>query len=181
MKVYIVCRAFIDWRRQSDLRTTPNKSTGIRAKGFRRMFDLWNKTFSISYFDCRQKIHELARVNWESVKNVTSIYVKRGELYRNIKENDLVLPIDDDDWYQSDIVAAIESRIGNDLYLVGWNEVRLVAKKTGPSCWMNQCASNPTRLFTNAYGIIWHDNIKARQRRWIINHSRASWSANRNR
>lgn len=178
MAVHIVCRAFVNWKRRSSVRGTPNKSTGWQTPKFKAFVKLWNETFNLSYFRCREQIYKIALENWKVVEDVDSISVRWRRFAERARPGDLILPTDDDDWFRPDIVQRIKRHLQDGTRIIGWNEIRLTATWDGLQCQLrgNANTERGARLYTNSYGFVMDADLK--QNGWIKNHSFASWAAN---
>lgn len=157
MRFFIVCRAFVDWQNLTSLDTTPNRSIGGRRQNFRRLFNLWNKSFSISYFGTRHRLYCLARKSWEEVNGVDGIFLEGKDAKAELRTGDVVLPIDDDDWYAPSLVDELKRVIPaecSDVRLFKWNTFRIDWKFKGPL--IHRCNRSEKRFAsTNSYGFRW--------------------------
>ncbi len=81
-----------------------------------RLVRLWNKTFSLSYFQVRQKMKEISQDNLASLVEARVITAK--ELTTNWVAKSIVCFVDDDDWFHPDIAKFL--LVGHESYIDGY-------------------------------------------------------------
>jgi hypothetical protein len=85
--------------------------------------DLWNRTFRLDFFTCRARLAEIAGESWDKVAGATLISGS-ADLQRAIqdqgKHGKRFLFVDDDDWFNPDLVGLLEPEIGVARPIVRW-------------------------------------------------------------
>jgi len=103
MKLWIFLRNTEDWGnvtlehfQDGKISTNNDPSINQHAKDrFLNSISLWNKNLSLNYFDFRNEIKELATSTW---KDIPVVIEDINTLINKIEDDDIVLPLDDDDW-----------------------------------------------------------------------------------
>lgn len=96
--LYIVTRQTTDWDDEALVRAQ-------LPPGFERLVDLWNATFTMSYFQFRAAMKRItvdshARIEGAVMANLA-----------DVPEGGLVAPCDDDDWYAPHLAVALRGSV----------------------------------------------------------------------
>lgn len=112
-------RTNIDWGamtedgflQQERLSTSTSVMSAEQRQGFLTAIRLWNRTFSMSYFEYRQRLKEIAELSWTRIRNL-DLVLRRPDLSAILDSLDeyIVLPVDDDDWFHPDIADVLRRR-----------------------------------------------------------------------
>jgi hypothetical protein len=84
-------------------------------EGFRRKVDVWNETFTTPYHVFRSEVRRIADVNHAAVRGAVSLH------WEEIPDGELVLPVDDDDWFAPDIGEALARHRDPDAAAYRWS------------------------------------------------------------
>ena len=90
-----------------------NRNRESRFGIFKEFFDLWNELQSVSYFQFRHELKELARLSFENL-GIPEIPIDN---WRDLQDDDWIVPQDDDDWVGPDLKTLIEETKGD--YVIG--------------------------------------------------------------
>ena len=122
-------RTNVDWGslteenylRQEQFSNSVRALSDEQKEGFLRAIRLWNRTFGMSYFVYRQRLKEIAELNWARVRNL-DLVVRRPDLISILDGLDryVVLPVDDDDWFHPDVADILRSRWRADIDAFHW-------------------------------------------------------------
>lgn len=84
---------------------------------FAQYITAWDNKLNMPYFKFRHEIKVLSEANWAAIDNLDMI-VKDLDLLPNvlsaIQEDYVILPTDDDDWYNPEISSVLENNEGQD-------------------------------------------------------------------
>ncbi len=112
-----------------------------------RLMQLWDRTFSIGYFEVRYRLKQIAQSNQQSLSDIECVTYQS---YRNIPDGgQFYLFIDDDDWLAPDIgvrLSASELQYFNGLL---WQ----VAAIGAPNAHVAVITSGSNSCMTNNYAI----------------------------
>jgi hypothetical protein len=81
-----------------------NKNRESKFHLFKEFFDLWNETQLVSYFQFRHELKKLAKLSFEDA-GIPEIPIDN---WRDLKEDDWIIPQDDDDWVAPNLKSLIE-------------------------------------------------------------------------
>ncbi len=93
--IYICVRETTDWSDEAVFRAQ------LPAL-FTSTIELWNGTFNIPYHLFRHRLREIARINLAAVRNAVCMD------WNNVPAGELVLPVDDDDWFSDEVGLLLE-------------------------------------------------------------------------
>lgn len=125
--VYIVIRQSPDWKTQTyaDLENTRAfcKSIGRREDFIIDFIKLWDRTFTTSFFATRQAMKEISLENFKAVNSATLVQIDgvRAVLHPNA----FYLFIDDDDWYDPNIVNYLHAFDPSKCATILWRQATL--------------------------------------------------------
>ncbi|MCK9458356.1 MAG: hypothetical protein M0R80_01780 [Proteobacteria bacterium] len=105
MKIIIVIRQDQVWSRQYF-------PSSFYTKVFRAelVIDTWNSLFNIPYHEFRIALHEIQKVNLADIQADLVVYENDPKMQGLLRdENNLILPIDDDDWFDPNICCVLKS------------------------------------------------------------------------
>lgn len=110
--VHIWIRNTVDW----------NDEAAFRAQlpdDLRRQVDLWDHTFTMPYHCFRSRVRQIAAENHARVDGA------RVTRWEEIPDGELVMPVDDDDWFRPDAARIVSERATPDLAGLRWPTVHL--------------------------------------------------------
>lgn len=93
--IYICIRKTIDWANEAEFWSQ-------LPVEFKPTIDVWNQSFNIPYHVFRQRVREIARLNVAAVRNAVCVD------WKDVPDSELVLPLDDDDWFSEDAGITLE-------------------------------------------------------------------------
>jgi hypothetical protein len=111
--------------------------------------------FSLSFFEYRNQVHQIARKNWENIADLEDIFVSDGShretlgiinKLRQIKDA-CILPIDDDDWTTPNIKKELEPYSHHPV--IHWVQSTYDPYDNRPSFLLR--SAQPFTFFTNNY------------------------------
>lgn len=117
MNIYIFLRRTEDWANVS-LNECKRKSDGSsRDRKHLSILHQWNSEFSMTWQMYRFYLQKKAFESWGSIP---ILHNKNDVISKN--DEDVIIPIDDDDWLHPDIVPFIQSEIKNNTVLQ-WTQI----------------------------------------------------------
>jgi hypothetical protein len=86
------------------------------------MIGRWGEAFGMSYLYFRKKIAEIAFKS-QMKNNFDDIFLWNDkERFEELKDNTLIFPVDEDDWYSPNLVEEVKKNIqGTDKNIIRWN------------------------------------------------------------
>lgn len=164
--IYLWVRATVDWADEDAFyRQLPDY--------FVDKVRLWNDTFTIPYHLYRHRVREIALLNWSRMEQVQLAH------WDEVPEGGIVVPADDDDWFQPDLAGLIEAAREPDKVGYHWTESyleiptslrheigrvrRLVFPRTAPKL---VCS-------TNNYAIVKANDHRLPRKAFALNHKKA--------
>ena len=121
MKFYVCVRRTIDWgnmtmksfedfiRNQGYLETD-KRVVSYWGKdpydSFLERIKWWNNCFDLSFFEYRQKLKDIAHINWSDMRGFEII---DGDDLADLNGDFLVVPTDDDDWLHPDLADYLQN------------------------------------------------------------------------
>jgi hypothetical protein len=114
MAVYLIVRKTQDWKNSNfDMLTFPSgyRNTEFKASIIR---NAWKKLYRDSYFEFRHNLNQIVMTAWNHPvigKNVYSVDLR--ELRATVKEDDWILPTDDDDYFHPNIEGFLKENCDN--------------------------------------------------------------------
>jgi hypothetical protein len=127
--IVLYVRTNVDWGsmteenflRQEQFSNSVRALSDAQKEGFLQAIRLWNRTFGMSYFAYRQRLKEIAELNWTRVRNL-DLVVRRPDLITILDGLDryVVLPVDDDDWFHPDVANVLRRRWQPDIDAFHW-------------------------------------------------------------
>jgi len=147
-KYFIACRDAIPWGKintVAELAAYSPRSKNIMDE-VGEWIEAWNACFGMTFFEGRRRIAEIAKQNWAAVPDVDGIFTSL-ELAREAADiDDVILPVDDDDWFAPIVVYTLRSLpFGR---LVYWDDV---AFESLPLAIIRRTNSEDRRCRTNSY------------------------------
>jgi len=112
--IYICVRRTVEWADEAAFRAQ-------LPPQFAPTVDLWNATFNLPYHVFRHRVREIARLNLAAVRGAAQVR------WEQAPEGELVLPVDDDDWFAPGTADALEAARRPDRALYRWESVFLEA------------------------------------------------------
>lgn len=107
----------VDWE-SMDYQLFNEQSNPFGLEKISNFILAWDSVANLSYFNFRNRIHQIAKKNWSKLSNV-KITSSSKELELHSKGKYVILICDDDDWYKP---GSIGVRV-HDCDLVTWNPV----------------------------------------------------------
>lgn len=127
--VVLYVRTNIDWGglteetflKQEQESNSVRGMTEDQKREFLRAIRLWNRTFALSYFAYRQRLKEIAELNWTRMQNL-DLVVRRQDLFSVLDwlGHCIVLPVDDDDWFHPDVANVLRRHWRPDIDAFHW-------------------------------------------------------------
>jgi hypothetical protein len=101
VRIHLCVRRTLDWSRSEGLadRVLPS---------FRPKFEAWNETFDLSYGAFRQRLKEIAELSLSRVDGAACTALEK------VPAGDLILPVDDDDWFAPNVAQEIRQAVEPD-------------------------------------------------------------------
>ena len=106
--IYFCFRDTLDWESVRCFKNNINTffSAGREEEGagfrtprsqstYKKYLDFWNKTQPVNFFEYRKKLKEITKLTFLDA-NINEINV---ENWRDLSNEDWLIPIDDDDWF----------------------------------------------------------------------------------
>lgn len=110
----IYLRKTQDWRKERHFKMPGYlKQFGEKPD---ELIRIWNKAFAIDYFEFRARLKEIAISNWR-LPFITGPIEK---LFHKLDDNQLILPVDDDDWFHPDLKEILQDKKEEFIY---WEEI----------------------------------------------------------
>lgn len=97
--IYIWIRRTVDWD-DEEAAVAQLTDPWLKPK-----VPLWNATFNISYQRFRYRVAQIAQLNHSKVEGAVRAN------WEEIQDGDLVLPVDDDDWFSPDAAQTLQSEL----------------------------------------------------------------------
>lgn len=112
------------------------------------LMSLWDSTFSISFFQVRQRMKEIAQANLRSIRSCRTHQIAdfRANDYAN---QEIFCFVDDDDWFSPEICAALHAADDGKVDGFRWKHVAF-GSKDGEALTFR--AVSPT-VYTNNYAV----------------------------
>lgn len=111
MKVVIVVRSSPDYKNltnenfRAQLNQPYKPKTELNILISNGVLDIWNKTFRINYIYFRYQVHQIAKLSLQNTNcQIIWGYKEFVEWYTNNKEDCIIVPVDDDDWFSPEII-----------------------------------------------------------------------------
>lgn len=101
----------------------------------------WNRLCSVSYFEYRQQLENIARNN---IKKTNADIILEGTKCFPLEEDCIFMSIDDDDWFAPNIFEVLQSSIKKDTDMIVWQN--RVVDRFGSSTVRSQ-----DKIYTNNY------------------------------
>jgi hypothetical protein len=115
-----------------------------------KLHEFWAESFSMPFFEFRRRLQELARSNLDSVREARiSTGLANLDAWINSAEDELIFPVDDDDWFSPDLCEL--GAIDPDVAMVVWPPAQLVYRPEDYRPILRQLPSSA--LMTNNWGI----------------------------
>lgn len=109
MNCTIVARHAPDWGQLADIyrrtgrydatKFLPNPTPPGFPNDLAGRIDLWNNTFSVDFFTCREELSKIARSSWDAVQNASIISSDQLRDTVGYDSNTVYCFTDDDDWF----------------------------------------------------------------------------------
>lgn len=137
MLIYVRCTE--DWHNYSCasllFKAGKRLNTGIfisheLAKTLVEKIEAWDRAFNIRYFEYRTMLKSIAEETYGNNK----VYYDLEELDVAVKEDDLICPCDDDDWFRPDIAQTLPKYMQG-IDLLYWDQVIQITHEFGPHRW----------------------------------------------
>jgi hypothetical protein len=93
--IFICIRKTLDWANEAEFWSQ-------LPREFEPTVKVWNQTFNIPYHLFRHRVREISRLNIAAVQNAVCLD------WKDVPDGELVLPMDDDDWFAEDVGIALE-------------------------------------------------------------------------
>jgi hypothetical protein len=116
MNIYLYLRRTEDWKNVSIDNCHYLSDRGVGDQAHVEILREWNKKFPITWQKYRYNLQEKAFENWQ-----LPILFKSNDVLSK-DDNDVVIPIDDDDWIRPDIESVIRSEMKNN-DLLQWTQI----------------------------------------------------------
>ncbi|HKJ35318.1 MAG TPA: hypothetical protein VKA36_02015 [Solirubrobacterales bacterium] len=110
-RTYIAIRATLDWADEEAF-------WGQLDPRVRPRVELWNATLTMPFHEFRRRVREIAALNLARVEGATLAD------WEEIPDGERVLPVDDDDWFDPDLVRVLDRAWGS-AEIVRWNPLWL--------------------------------------------------------
>ncbi|MFV0442077.1 MAG: class I SAM-dependent methyltransferase [Planctomycetaceae bacterium] len=127
--VVLYVRTNLDWEtlteesflRQEECANSVRAMSADQKQTLLHAIQLWNRTFGVSYFAYRQRLKEIAELNWTRIRNL-DLVVRRQDLFTVVEHLDrfIVLPVDDDDWFHPDVADILRRHWRPDVDAFHW-------------------------------------------------------------
>ena len=127
--VVLYVRTNLDWGtlteetflRQEERANSVRAMSADQKQTLLNAIQLWNRTFGVSYFAYRQRLKEIAELNWTRIRNL-DLVVRRQDLLTILEHVDrfIVLPVDDDDWFHPDVADILRRHSRPDVDAFHW-------------------------------------------------------------
>ncbi len=124
------------------------KTIGRPLDQVNELMVLWDSTFSISFFQVRQRMKEIAQANLKRIKNCRIHQMSEFNV-RDFANQDLFCFVDDDDWFTPDIFTALEAVDESNIEGFRWRH-SVVGNKDGEAFILR--AVSPV-VYTNNYAV----------------------------
>jgi len=93
--IYICIRKTVNWANEAEFWSQlPSE--------FKPTVQIWNQSFNIPYHVFRHRVREISRLNIAAIRNAVCLD------WKDVPDGELVLPVDDDDWFAADVGIALE-------------------------------------------------------------------------
>jgi len=86
---------------------------------FKPTIQVWNRSFNIPYHLFRQRVREISHLNLSAVQNAVCMDWKLE--WNDVPDGELVLPVDDDDWFAADVGIVLEKAREDRRQLYRWH------------------------------------------------------------
>lgn len=105
--IYICIRQTANWANEAEFWSQLTSE-------FKPTIEVWNRSFNIPYHLFRHRLREISRINIAAVENAVCLD------WKDVPDGELVLPVDDDDWFAGDVGSALEKAREDRLYGYRW-------------------------------------------------------------
>ncbi|MCG6154359.1 class I SAM-dependent methyltransferase [Rubinisphaera margarita] len=96
--------------------------TPPRRREILQRIELWNRTFTMTYFEYRQNIKDIAELNRSHICNI-DLVVRNRHSVSHVKTSEAIfIPVDDDDWFRPDIVSTLLHNSNSETDLISWRD-----------------------------------------------------------
>jgi hypothetical protein len=112
LTIHLCVRKTLDWRDEALVQARINPF-------FRRKFEMWNATFALPYHVFRQRLWAMTERSLRSVEGAVISDLAR------VPPGDIVVPIDDDDWFAPDLAIRIRQHLRPDATGIVWGPATL--------------------------------------------------------
>lgn len=139
MKIIVYVRCTEDWVNYTydKLILRANRTRQLRTPGLTFEADkvlplikFWDNTFSLSYFEYRACLKDLASSSWSKY----TICDNLQHVLDIIQDDDIVCPSDDDDWFRSDLYEKLPMYMDN-VDVLAWDQIVHQICDTTPHRW----------------------------------------------
>jgi len=129
--VVLYLRSNIDWRTMTDARfagqrddvTSTQPMSTDRLEKLIRSVRMWNDVFPVSYFEYRQRLREIAELNWLRMRGICVVI--REQQFHSLFDQwgqCIVLPVDEDDWFHPDLAERLPQLFDPAVDVYHWDD-----------------------------------------------------------
>lgn len=100
---------------------TARRTKSIERRRIASAIAAWNSWFSLTYFEYRHRLREIAQANWANIRDL-DVMINNSARYDSLDSYDdyRVFPVDDDDWFHPDVVREIRRADTGDADAFSW-------------------------------------------------------------